>query len=528
MREGDVTDAPIRNIEAHLRAAVESAPSGLLMTDAEGRIVLVNREIERMFGYAREELLGQPVERLVPARSQGAHPSYRAGFRNDPRVRAMGAGRDLFGLRKDGSEVPVEIGLTPVATEEGIFVLGAVVDISARKRLEEEQRALSERLRQSQKMEAIGTLAGGIAHDFNNLLGAIIGYTELIAGQVESNAGLTRDVGEVMAAALRGRQLVERILTFSRRQEQTLTSIDLRDLVTEIQPLLRATLPAGVALELNTADQVPHVMADTTSVHQVLMNLASNGSQAMPRGGILTFEVEPIYVHDSIARANPGLREGHYVAMSVRDSGEGMDADTRARAFEPFFTTKGPGSGTGLGLAMVHGIMQDHRGAVLLESELGVGTRVRCLFPSVEDETAVAPKSALHPALRGNGECILYVDDEPALVEAGRRRLETLGYSVVPAKDAMTALELLRAAPRRFDLVITDLSMPEMSGLDLAEAIQTVRSDLPVVLLSGYVRDANDPALRDVGITMVLQKPALKEELARACREALTQRSRSP
>jgi PAS domain S-box-containing protein len=517
-----MSNPPIRSIEAHLRAAVESAPSGLLMTDSEGRIVLVNREIERMFGYAREELLGQPVERLVPDRLQQAHPGYRGGFHHDPRVRAMGAGRDLYGLRKDGSEVPVEIGLTPLATAEGMFVLGAVVDISERKRLEDEQRALSERLRQSQKMEAIGTLAGGIAHDFNNLLGAIIGYTELIASRVAGDASLSEDVNEVMAAAMRGRHLVERILRFSRRQEMVRVPIDLRDVVAEVQHLLRATLPAGVALTVKLPPEVPRVLADGTSVHQVLMNLASNGAQAMRRGGTLSFEVEPLYVRDSIARANPNLREGPYVALSVRDAGEGMDAETRTRAFEPFFTTKSQAGGTGLGLAMVHGIMQDHDGAVLLESELGVGTRVRCLFPALETETQDTVAVGVALASRGDGEHILYVDDEAALLDVGRRRLERMGYRVQTASNGAAALELLRSDPRGFDLVITDFSMPGMSGIELAEAMHALRADLPVVLLSGYVPDGEETRMRDAGITIVLQKPALQEELARACREALT------
>ena len=516
-----MTEHPIRSIEAHLRAAVESAPSGLLMTDSEGRIVLVNREIERMFGYAREELLGQPVERLVPARLQHAHPGYRSGFQHEPRVRAMGAGRDLYGLRKDGTEVPVEIGLTPLATAEGMFVLGAVVDISERKRLEEEQRALSERLRQSQKMEAIGTLAGGIAHDFNNLLGAIIGYTELIASRVASDASLTEDVNEVMAAAMRGRHLVERILRFSRRQEMVRVPLDLRDVVTEVQHLLRATLPAGIALTVNVPPEIPRVLADGTSVHQVLMNLASNGAQAMRRGGTLAFEVEPLYVRDSIARANPNLREGPYVSVSVRDGGEGMDAETRTRAFEPFFTTKSQVGGTGLGLAMVHGIMQDHDGAVLLESEIGVGTRVRCLFPALDSETQDAATAGVSIASRGNGERVLYVDDETALLDVGRRRLERIGYRVTTASDGAAALALLQADLQGFDLVITDLSMPGMSGIELAESIHALRAALPVVLLSGYVPDAEDMRIQEAGISVVLQKPALQEELARACRDAL-------
>jgi hypothetical protein len=307
-----MADSSQRSIETHLRAAVESAPSGLLMADTEGRIVLVNREIERLFGYAREELLGQRVERLIPERFRQAHPDYRSGFRLDPRVRSMGAGRDLFGLRKDGSEVPVEIGLTPVPTEDGLFVLGAIVDITARKQHEEEQRVLSEQLRQAQKMEAVGTLAGGIAHDFNNLLGAIIGYAELISTASADQPAVRSDAAELLAAAMRGRRLVERILAFSRRQEPQRRPLMLADVVNEIHQLLRATLPASIEIKVQISGSLPRVSADSTSVHQVLMNLASNSAQAMPMGGRIAITAEPLYVRDSVARANPELREGPY------------------------------------------------------------------------------------------------------------------------------------------------------------------------------------------------------------------------
>lgn len=511
-----------RFIEAHLRAAVESAPSGLLMADSEGRIVLVNREIERMFGYAREEILGQPIERLVPDRFRRDHPSFRAGFRSDPRVRSMGAGRDLFGLRKDGTDVPIEIGLTPLATEDGLFVLAAVVDISERKRLELEQRALAERLRQSQKMEAIGTLAGGIAHDFNNILGGIIGYAELIVANLDSSAPASRDAQEILSAAMRGRRLVERILAFSRRQESERRPVDLGDVVREVKHLLRATLPAGITLQVRVPEGLPRVQADATSVHQVLMNLASNAAQAMPEGGVLDFSVEPFYVRDHIARENPGLREGPYLSLDVHDNGTGMDPDTRARAFEPFFTTKPVGSGTGLGLAMVHGIMHDHGGAVLLESERGVGTQVRCLFPVPEVvEASSQPIHQLAPMLRGRGERVLLVDDEPQLLDVTGRRLEMLGYKVRTSSRPAQALAMVRAEPAAFDLLISDLSMPEMTGADLAASVRRVRPDLPIILLSGFVDNVTAATLRNSGIGIVLQKPAVQGELARACRRAL-------
>ena len=510
------------SIEAHLRAAIESAPSGLLMSDAEGRIVLVNKEIERLFGYAREELLGQPIERLIPERFRGSHPGSRAEFRADPRVRAMGAGRDLFGLRKDGTDVPIEIGLTPLATADGMFVLAAVVDISERKRLEEEQRVLNERLRQSQKMEAIGTLAGGIAHDFNNILGGIIGYAELLASQVPSGSTQAQDVDEILAVAMRGRDLVDRILAFSRRQDSVRLPLDLSETVREVQHLLRATLPATVALNVRLPEWVPRVLADATSVHQVLMNLASNAAQAMPSGGVIDLELAPFYVRDSVARANPGVREGPYLSLEVRDNGPGMDPETRARVFEPFFTTKPAGKGTGLGLAMVHGIMSEHGGAVLLASERGAGTQVRCLFPLSEEEIAQADaRLPVAAPLRGSGERVVLVDDEPALLRSTARRLEGLGYRVRTFEHPAAAFAAVREDPGAVDLLISDHSMPEMTGADLCAAVKQLRPELPIILLSGFIDATTNLGLQDAGIDVVLQKPVVTQELATACRSAL-------
>ena len=512
-----------RSIEAHLRAAIESAPSGLLMADAEGRIVLVNKEIERLFGYAREELLGQPIERLIPARFRDSHPGSRAAFRADPRIRAMGAGRDLFGLRKDGTDVPIEIGLTPLATADGIFVLAAVVDISERKRLEEEQRVLNERLRQSQKMEAIGTLAGAIAHDFNNILGGIIGYAELLASQVPTGSTQAEDVDEILAVAMRGRDLVDRILAFSRRQDSVRVPLDLTETVREVQHLLRATLPATVALNVRLPERVPRVLADATSVHQVLMNLASNAAQAMPGGGVIDLELAPFYVRDSVARANPGVREGSYLSLEVRDNGPGMDPETRARVFEPFFTTKPAGKGTGLGLAMVHGIMSEHEGAVLLASARGAGTQVRCLFPLSEEEDGAHAEARLPVAapLRGNGERVVLVDDEPTLLKSTARRLEGMGYRVRSFEHPAAAFAAVREDPGAVDLLISDHSMPEMTGADLCVAIKQLRPELPIILLSGFVDAATGVSLKDSGIDVVLQKPVVTRELAAACRNAL-------
>ena len=506
----------------HLRTAVEFAPNGLMMSDADGRIVYVNHEVVRMFGHSREELLGQPVELLVPERFREAHAVWRAGLHEARAGRAMGVNRDMMGRRKDGSELPLEIGLTPFTTDDGQFVLASLIDISERRRMEHANHRLEEQLRQSQKLETVGALAGGIAHDFNNILGGIIGYAELLADQVERGSGADKDVEQILAAAMRGRRLVDRILSFTRRREAEHRPTDLGDMVREVQHFLRSTLPAEVKLQLRLPPSVPPVMADATSVHKVLMNLASNAAHAMEHGGILDISLEPFYVTADLARAHPGLHEGPHLSLDVRDNGAGMNAQTRALAFEPFFTTKPEGTGTGLGLSTVRSILQAHGGAVLLDSAVGVGTQVRCLFP-LHEEPPVDEISgeSLAVFLRGHNERILCVDDEASLLEATARRLERLGYRVNAMTRPAHALAMLRAEPTAVDLLICDLSMPEMTGADLASAARRVRPDLPVILLTGYVDHVTEGMVRKAGISLVLKKPAVQAELARACRVAL-------
>ncbi len=507
-----MTNDPSTQSDQRLRAAVESSPSGILMCDAAGHLVLVNREVERLFGYSREELLGKPVELLVPARFHAHHARDRTDFLADPKVRAMGAGRELHGRRKDGTEVPLEVGLTPVVTQEGLFILASLVDITARVEAERSRRELEEQLRQSQKLEAVGTLAGGIAHDFRNLLNGIIGYAELLAPPLagRQEAG---DLAQLQAFAERGRQLVERILTFSRRSDGSRQPLRLGDQVAEVLSLLRATLPASIEIRTLVRPDAPAVMADPTAVHQVLMNLCTNAAHAMTEGGTLSIVVEPLEVRDSMARANPDLHEGPYALITVRDTGTGIDPAVVSRVFDPFFTTKSPGSGTGLGLAMVHGILKSHQGAVRLSSTVGQGTEVRCFFPAIE--AALAEPVHVEPELTpGGGERVLFVDDEPALARLGQRRLEALGYHATVATTAGQALALFRADPQAFDLVITDYSMPDRSGLELAGDLVRLRHDLPVILTTGHVEEFAAGDLAEAGVREVLLKPVVLTELA--------------
>jgi PAS domain S-box-containing protein len=508
------------NVELRLRAAVESSPSGLLMIDGAGTIVLVNRQVEMLFGYSREELLGRPIEMLVPERFRGHHPAFRAGFAADPRIRAMGHGRDLFGLRKDGSEVPVEIGLNPIATDEGLFVISSIVDISARKNAELALRESEERLRQSQKMEAIGTLAGGIAHDFNNLLSAILGYGELVREQTKQTPAIRADMDELLQAAERGKRLVGRILAFSRRQELVRRPTSLPQVTQEAIDLLRSTLPSTIEIVRSLDANAQRVLADSTAIHQVIMNLATNAAHAMPRGGQLRIALTQHYVRDSEARNNPDLHEGPYNVLTVQDSGTGMDEETRVRAFEPFYTTKPPGTGTGLGLAMVHAVMHEHEGAIVLTSDPGKGTLVRCYFPTLQSEVS-EQSTAEFDAPKGAGQRILYVDDEPSLARLGARRLELLNYVVAFNTDVSKALREFEQSPYGFDLVITDYTMPRMTGLDFSRAIKDRRPDIPIIMLSGYAEHIPPEHLAEAGISQLLLKPVSINDLGLAVHQLL-------
>jgi PAS domain S-box-containing protein len=510
-----------RRAEAHFRVAVEASPAGVVMVDRNGRIVLVNQEVERLFGYGREELIGQPIELLVPRKFRKGHPRSREAFAKEPSTRVMGAGRELFGLRKDGTEVPVEIGLNPIETEDGLFVLSSIVDISERKREEEARRRLERHLRQAQKMEAVGTLAGGIAHDFNNILGGIQGYAELVREEVE-DPRLQADLDELLTFVQRGKTLVQRIRAFGHRPESQKVPISLAGPVQEVARFLRSSVSPRIRIHTTVEEDLPRVVADASAMHQVLMNLAMNAAHAMRDGGDVSIEITSVYLTDSEARRHPELREGTHVVITVRDTGTGIPDAVKDRVFEPFFTTKAPGHGSGLGLAIVHGIVLEHAGAVELESAPGKGTSVRVKLPAVELPEAGPGPSVETP--RGRGERILYVEDEPGLASLGERRLTGIGYEVVIAGDGEEALQILSEDPDAIDAIVTDHLMPLMNGTQLASEASRLRPGIPILLLTGYVENLPEDEIMARGVDRILAKPATVEELATTLRAILDER----
>ncbi len=384
-----------------------------------------------------------------------------------------------------------------------------------------ERKHLEEQFRQSQKMEAIGTLAGGIAHDFNNVLAAITGYTELAKMEVHGNAELAEYLKAISEGGSRAADLVRQILAFSRLQEQRRHPVQLVPVIEEALKLLRATIPVSIEFDISLERGGPTVLADPTQIHQVLMNLVTNAAQAMrDRPGRLCVTLENLTIDREFVSLHPGLHQGRYQRLCVSDTGHGMDATTLSRIFDPFFTTKAPGEGTGLGLAVVHGIVQAHDGIITVYSQPGQGTRFQLYFPAHSEEgigLADPPASAPH----GQGQQILLVDDEPPLIVMGRRMLERLGYRCAAFTHPEEALEAFRAAPESFALAITDLTMPSMSGLDLAEQLLQLRPELAVILTTGYNASLTPERVRALGVRQLLLKPLTLAALADAVHREL-------
>jgi PAS domain S-box-containing protein len=508
-----VAEENLRESEERYRLLVENSSELILEVSLEGIVLYASPNHLQFTGRAPRELVGRSV-------FQHVHPEdlaqVQARFRD--RV-ASGLFRNQFA---DGSwhwlESMGRIFQLSSGVQRGVIVSRDVTD---RVRAEETRKRLEEQLRQAQKLEALGTLAGGIAHDFNNILTAVMAYTDMAIMEPEAPYIVRQHLTEVRLASDRAKELVRQILTFSRQQKHERKPLDLATVIEEVLKLLRSTLPTTIAIESRLAADVPVTFADPVQIHQVLMNLGTNAAHAMrERSGKLTVRLDTELIDDHHARKLAELRPGRYARLSVSDTGEGMSEETLKRVFEPFFTTKGPGQGTGLGLAVVHGIVRDHDGAIQLESELGRGTTVRIYLP---EHTAEAPeRAAQRPALpRGKGEHILFIDDEPAIGSVASKLLQRLGYRVSAFEDPVAGLKAFRTAPAAFDLVITDLTMPQLTGIDVARHILETRPRMPILLISGFSATWSTERVRELGILDLIAKPLSMEILASAARHAL-------
>jgi two-component system, cell cycle sensor histidine kinase and response regulator CckA len=514
-----------RDITARLKsqtALLELAPDAIVGISRDGLIALVNAQVEALFGYAREELLGAPVEMLVPERFHDAHRSHRAGYFADPRTRPMGAGLELFGRRRDGGEFPAEISLSSIETESGTLAIAAVRDVSERvvaarerERLqaEAERERLQNQLHQAQRLESLGQLAGGIAHDFNNLLAVIINYAAFVADDLDATPitdkdreEMRDDVEQISLAAERAAHLTHQLLAFARREVVQPEVVDVNDVVSSIEQLLQRTLGEHVELHSSLSEDLRPVLIDPGQLEQILVNLAVNARDAMPDGGTLRIDTANMDIDEEYAASRPELSPGPHVRLRVSDTGVGMPPETVGRAFDPFFTTKPAGQGTGLGLATVYGIIQQAGGRAQIYSEVGVGTTFTVLLPTTEQATSPVEMPADSPVRRGE-ETILLVEDEQALREVTRRILVGAGYRVIVAENGPDALRAAGEHEGQIDLLLSDVIMPQMPGPQLAERLLAEWPSVRVLLMSGFAQPILDSGGHLDAGTVLIEKP---------------------
>jgi PAS domain S-box-containing protein len=627
---------------------LETLPDAIVAVDRDGTIIQVNSQAEELFGYDRDELIGQKVEMLVPESYRRQHHHHRENFAQAPKTRRMKADLDLYGRRRNGSEFPVEISLSPVSTENGMFVLSAIRDISERKRIAEELRRANEelhrrtaeqlgeyrsrlasiidssedaiigknldgtiaswnkgaeriygytpeevvgkhisllaptdrpdeipeilqktargesvehyesvrvtkdgrhldvsisvsplrdakgdivgasaiarditaqkraegQLQQSQKMEAIGRLAGGVAHDFNNILGIINACTEFLRDRIDPNAESSVYVENIKKATERGSSLTHQLLTFSRTPAIQPCILDLNERLKDISKLLRPLMGDDVEVLVVSKSPSAVVEADPGQLDQVLVNLAVNARDAMPRGGKFILETRAMKFDEAFAEQHQAMAAGRYVLLAISDTGNGMDEATVSRVFEPFFTTKEVGKGTGLGLATVYGIVKQSAGHILVYSEPGYGTTFKIYLPSADHKIGLGSKTEVETvAPKRQGTTILLVEDDEIMRSLTRQLLQEHGYTVVEADDGKSALEWVQSHPGPIDLLLTDVVMRRMSGPELVERLNASHPNLKVVYMSGYTGEliAEREVLRR-GITL-LEKPFTRTAL---------------
>ncbi len=512
-------EAALRESEERFRVLAEVSPVGIFSSDPAGRCTFVNRRWCEIAGLTAEEAMGVGWTAAL-------HPDDRdrvaASWAEAVRLGESSAAEFRF-VRPDGT-VTWLVGQSRAhfhADETLAGYVGTITDVTNLKRAEEERKRIETQMRQSRKMESLGTLAGGIAHDFNNILNGTFGFVDLARLELPPGHTVHAWLDRIAASSQRARELVRQILTFSRKNEGDRVPLRLQVVVGEALRLLRSTLPATVELAARIEADTPPARADVTQIHQVVLNLCTNAWHALPpRGGRIAVTLEPWTVTADQVAEQPELKAGPTVRLTVTDNGSGMDATTLEHIFEPFFTTKDIGSGTGLGLAVVHGIVQSHEGAIVVRSAVGAGTAFELYFPAVAVEPT--PPPAKPPEVpRGAGERILVVDDDAVSGFVLEKLVESLGYIPTRCTRPEEALARFTAAPSAFDLVVSDLAMPGMNGEELMEHLVKIRSDIPIIVVSGYVETARQRIL-DRGIARaVLRKPVSRGELAESLAQNL-------
>jgi PAS domain S-box-containing protein len=493
-----------------LAAAAEQTAEGIAIMEPGGVVVYVNPAFCAATGYSKEELLKANIRSFV----EGVRPEIAADIENTVGRNKTWSGR-FQGKNKAGAVRYWDVRVSPIKRRARAFtgVVAVLRDVTAEAEMEAH-------VTEAQRLEAIGTLSGGIAHDFNNILAIILGNAELALDEVAEDSPIRQYLTRLVAASIRGRDLIKQIVAFGRGSAHHMRVVHLTPMVNETAKLLRSTLPAFAQLNLDLRAESDAVSADISQMQQVLINLATNASQAMPQGGELTIGLHNIDLKAAPSLPDAPLKAGRHLVLSVADTGKGMSEAVKQRIFEPFFTTKRQGEGTGLGLSVVYGIVMAHKGAITVKSSPGKGSTFRIFLPVAEKTPRAAAEGTSGAASAGRGR-ILFVDDEDSIAQMVDKMLSRLGYEVTTHTYPAEALDAFQRAPDAFDAVVTDQTMPCMTGLELARRLLDQRPDLPIVLCTGYSETVDEAAAEAAGIKAFLMKPLTRQELARSLARAL-------
>ena len=508
----------LQESEERFKKAFDFAASGVALIGMDGRFLEVNTQLCHMLGYTDEEFLTKTLSDITHNDDQHiGSESLRQML--DGAIPSTWFERRC--LHKDGRIIWAFISTALLHDNAGhpLYFISHIQDLTEKKMAEEERKKLETQLRQSQKMEAVGTLAGGIAHDFNNILSAIMGNTQLAQFDVSADNPLQQRFEQILNASYRARDLVKQILVFSRQSEQELRPVKIKLVVKEVLNLIRASLPASIEIR-KAIDSDSTILADPTQIHQIIMNFCTNAGHAMQeKGGILNVNLTDVELDSDFVNSYPDINCGLHVMLTVKDTGHGIPPHILNQIFDPFFTTKKKEEGTGMGLSVVHGIVKSHHGIVTADSSPGKGSTFTVYFPVVEKD--VKPDDKTKKPLPTGTECILFIDDEPVLTEIGKNMLERLGYEVIAKTNSVEALEMVKTEPGKFHLVITDLTMPQMSGEELAQNLWRIRADIPIIICTGFNSRITSDNSKEMGFKALIMKPISMEIIAETVRRVL-------
>ncbi len=502
-------------------AITNAAVDAIIMMDNRGKITFWNPAAAKVFGYSPTEALNKDLHNfIVPAEYVSSYKSSLMKFFSSGEGKLFGQTIEVKGLHKNGHKIPIELALSKLQIKNKWHAIGIIRDITARKLIEQEKEEISQHLQQAHRLEAIGTLAGGIAHDFNNITASILGFAEMAQGSLPPGSQTHKDLGHIISAAIRAKKITEQILTFSRQADQKKSPIQLQPLIKETIKLVRISMPNNIAIHTDLISTPAYITASATQLHQTLINLCTNARQAMiEKGGVLSIELMIIDFAPDSDQIPSGLTPGNYAQLTISDTGAGIADQTMEYIFEPFFTTKRQGEGTGLGLSIIHGIISELGGIIKVNSNED-GTSFIIFIPICSAKESKLPTAVLPQTTGGQGH-ILIVEDEANLAEITSRFLKKTGFETTIAKNGLEALNSFKNQPNKFDLILSDQLMPQMSGTKMASEILKIKPDMSIIITTGNFDKSLLKQARDIGIKKVIIKPLSTTELYAAVKEIM-------